>query len=126
MVSVLAFYSYDLSSNPAGYLNFLFEKTKINEREAGVGPFLEKSLGILCGRVLKWLLKGPPQYFLPHGAATMVRQKMANYCKEVISRTKTTRVERPGFESRGWHRKIFVVEFAIPGNSVHFLHLIIL
>ena len=27
-VSVLAIYSDDLSSNPAGYLNFLYEKTK--------------------------------------------------------------------------------------------------
>ena len=39
VVSVLAFYSDDLSSNPAGYLNFLYEKTKINEKEAGVGPY---------------------------------------------------------------------------------------
>ena len=38
MVSVLAFYSDNPSSNPAGYLNFLFEKAKINENEAGVGP----------------------------------------------------------------------------------------
>ena len=40
MVSVPAFYSDDPSSNPAGYLiNFLYEKTKINEKEARVGPF---------------------------------------------------------------------------------------
>ena len=39
VVSVPAFYSDDPSSNPAGYLlNFLYEKTKINEKEAGVGP----------------------------------------------------------------------------------------
>ena len=38
VVGVLAFYSHDLSSNPAGRLNFLNEKTKINEKEAGVGP----------------------------------------------------------------------------------------
>ena len=42
VVSVLAFYSDDLSSNPADYLNFLYEKTKINEKEAGVGPSLKK------------------------------------------------------------------------------------
>ena len=44
MVSILAFYSDDLSSNPAGYLNFLYEKMKINEKEAGVGPSLKKTL----------------------------------------------------------------------------------
>ena len=38
VVSVLAFYFDDLSSNPAGYFNFLFEKTKINQKEANVGP----------------------------------------------------------------------------------------
>ena len=32
VVSVLAFYSDDPSSNPAGYLNFLYEKTKINKK----------------------------------------------------------------------------------------------
>ena len=37
VVKVLAFYSDDLSWNPAGYLNFLHEKTKINEKEAGQG-----------------------------------------------------------------------------------------
>ena len=42
VVSVPAFYSYDPISNPAGYLNFLYEKTKINEKEAGVGPSLKK------------------------------------------------------------------------------------
>ena len=31
--SILAFYSDDPSLNPAGYLNFLYEKTKINEKE---------------------------------------------------------------------------------------------
>ena len=39
VVSVPAFYSNDPSSNPADYLlNFLYEKMKINEKEAGVGP----------------------------------------------------------------------------------------
>ena len=43
MVSIPAFYSDDPSSNPAGYLiNFLCEKTKINEKEAGAGPILIK------------------------------------------------------------------------------------
>ena len=39
MVSVLAFYSDDPSSILAGYLNFLYEKTKINIIEARVGGF---------------------------------------------------------------------------------------
>ena len=34
MVSLLDFYSDDLSSNPASYLNFLYKKTEINEKEA--------------------------------------------------------------------------------------------
>ena len=38
VVSVLALYSDDPISNPAGYLNFLNAKTKINKKEAGVGP----------------------------------------------------------------------------------------
>ena len=47
VVSVPAFYSDDPSSNPAGYLiNFLYEKTKINEKEAGVGPSLKKNVQI--------------------------------------------------------------------------------
>ena len=37
VVSVLAFYSDDSSSNPDGYLNFLYEKMKMSEKEAGVG-----------------------------------------------------------------------------------------
>ena len=36
VVSVLALYSGDPSSNPAGYFNFLYEKTKM------VGPSLKK------------------------------------------------------------------------------------
>ena len=35
-VGVLAFYSNDPSSNPAGYLNFLYKKTKTNEKVAGL------------------------------------------------------------------------------------------
>ena len=42
VVSVLAFYSNDLSSIPADNLNFLYKTTKINEKEAGVGPLLLK------------------------------------------------------------------------------------
>ena len=43
MVSILAFYFDDLSSNPADYRNNLkFEKAKINEKLAGVGPSLNK------------------------------------------------------------------------------------
>ena len=44
-VSVLAFYSDDPSSNPAGIFIFsvlYFKKTKINEEEAGVGSLKEK------------------------------------------------------------------------------------
>ena len=37
-VSIRAFYSYNPSSNPAGYLNFLYKKTIINQKEAGIGP----------------------------------------------------------------------------------------
>ena len=43
VVSVLAFYSDDQSSNPAEVYNFsvkiVIEKKKINKKEAGVGPF---------------------------------------------------------------------------------------
>ena len=42
VVNILAFYSDYPSSNPAGYLNFLYKNTKINEKEARVGPSLKK------------------------------------------------------------------------------------
>ena len=42
MVSVLAFYFGDPSSNPAGYLNFMYEEMIINEKEAGIGQSLKK------------------------------------------------------------------------------------
>ena len=46
MVSVLAFYSDDPSSNPAEIYNFsvklLLKRTKINKKEAEVGPFFKK------------------------------------------------------------------------------------
>ena len=38
VVSGLTFYTNNPSSNPAGHLNYLYEKTKMNEKEAGVGP----------------------------------------------------------------------------------------
>ena len=42
VVSVRAFYSYNPSSNPAGYLNFLYKKTIINKKEAGGSAHLKK------------------------------------------------------------------------------------
>ena len=46
VVSVLAFYSNDPSSNPAQVSNFcvklLLKRTKINNKEAGVGRFFKK------------------------------------------------------------------------------------
>ena len=49
MVSVLTFYSDDPSSNPAEVYNFsvklLLKRTKINKKEAGVGPFFLKKKG---------------------------------------------------------------------------------
>ena len=47
VVSVLAFYSDNPSSNPAGNLNFLYKKTKINKKEAGAGLSLNKCQPIL-------------------------------------------------------------------------------
>ena len=43
MVSVLAFYSDDLSLNPAGNLNFLYEKTKINKKGPGLAHLKKTS-----------------------------------------------------------------------------------
>ena len=48
MVSIPAFYSDNLSLNPARHLNFLFQKTEINEKEAGVGPSLKKFNALIC------------------------------------------------------------------------------
>ena len=39
MVSVLAFYSDDPSSNPAEACEIVFEKNRNKQKEAGVGPF---------------------------------------------------------------------------------------
>ena len=40
MGRVLAFYSYDPSSNPAEAYSFVFEKNENKEKEAWVDPFL--------------------------------------------------------------------------------------
>ena len=42
VVSVLAFYSNDPSSNPPVNLNFLYKKTKTNKKETAVGPSIKK------------------------------------------------------------------------------------
>ena len=51
VVSVLAFYSDDPSSNPAEIYNFsvklLLKRTKINKKEAEVGPFFRRKSGLL-------------------------------------------------------------------------------
>ena len=39
VVNILVFYSDDPSSNPAGCFNFQYKETKINKKEAEVGPF---------------------------------------------------------------------------------------
>ena len=48
MVSMLALYSGDLSSNPAEAYSFsvkiVIEKNKLNKKEARVGPFIKKTL----------------------------------------------------------------------------------
>ena len=48
MVSVLAFYSDNPSSNPAEVHNFsvklLLKRTKINKKRPGFGPFFKKNL----------------------------------------------------------------------------------
>ena len=58
MVSVLAFYSDDPSLNPAEVYNFsvklLLKRTKINKKEAGVGPFF-KEYYILMRFVNTWI-----------------------------------------------------------------------
>ena len=46
MVSVLALYYNNPSSIPTGHLNFLYEKTKINKKEAGGWSIFYKSAGI--------------------------------------------------------------------------------
>ena len=50
VVSALAYCSEDLSSNPASYKVFIVvhEKTKINEKEVGVGPFKKNFKLYLC------------------------------------------------------------------------------
>ena len=55
VVSVIAFHSSDPSSNPAGYLNPMYKKTKIDKKEARVGPSFFKKLVLLrlAGQDLK-------------------------------------------------------------------------
>ena len=48
VVSVLAFYSGNLSSNPAGILKFSVRKEKTKQKESGVGPSLKKSPSTFC------------------------------------------------------------------------------
>ena len=45
VVSVLAFYFDNPSSNPAGCLNFQYEKTKINEKRPGLHVHRAKAYG---------------------------------------------------------------------------------
>ena len=42
MVSVLAFYSDDLSSSPGGYLNFLYEKTQMKQKIGRGWPIFKR------------------------------------------------------------------------------------
>ena len=42
MVSVLAYYSYETSSNPVGCYNFIYEKMQNKQKEAGVGSTLKE------------------------------------------------------------------------------------
>ena len=59
VVSVLAFYSDDPSSNPAEVYNFsvklLLKRTKINKKEAGLAHFLKKCLNL-------YILQHPQMY----------------------------------------------------------------
>ena len=53
VVSVLAFFSDDPSSNPSEVYNFsvklLLKTTKINKKEARVGPFKKSIIKLRCG-----------------------------------------------------------------------------
>ena len=51
VVSVLAFYSDNPSSNLAGYLNVLYEKTLINKKRPGLAHLKKQELE--CG-TCKW------------------------------------------------------------------------
>ena len=51
MVSVLAYNSDNLSSNPAKvkiYREFVIKRTKLNKKEAEVGPFLKLKLWVVA------------------------------------------------------------------------------
>ena len=52
VVTALAFYCNNPSSNHAGYLNFLNNKTKINEKEPGVGSSVKKIDIFICNKKL--------------------------------------------------------------------------
>ena len=78
VVSILAFYSDNPSSNPAGYLNFLYKKTKINENKAGVGP----SSSIILRRVSVWYLTWVTFLHWPISTwPTFLIQRMCNWAK---------------------------------------------
>ena len=53
VVSDLAFFSNNQSSNPACNLNFLYEKTKINEKEAVVTPSLKNDYSISSKNIIQ-------------------------------------------------------------------------
>ena len=48
VVRILAFYSNDPSSNPAGKLNFLYEKTKKTKKRPGLGHLIKKVSLVYC------------------------------------------------------------------------------
>ena len=61
MVSVLAFYSDDPSSIPAEVYNFfckiVVEKNENKQKEAGIGPFLKKTLSFQWTKVSELFFK---------------------------------------------------------------------
>ena len=76
MVSMLAFYSDDPSSNPAEVYNFsvklLLKRTKINKKEAGLAHFLKKRLEI--GRYSKvWIKNSQRNKFSNVGDASIAQ-----------------------------------------------------
>ena len=58
MVSLLAFYSDGLISNPAEVYKFSVGKNENKQKEAGVGPFLFKMYDVI-GQVFWVKLEGP-------------------------------------------------------------------
>ena len=56
VVSILAFYSDDPSSNLLGCLHFIYEKTKFNEKEVWVGPSLKNlKISLLSQFLNRWV-----------------------------------------------------------------------